>query len=266
MNGKVNHQKENSMNNSVYTLRETSTLYPNFHPTDILISLTIETWLSRHQMEEALKHGTSIKHLWLSELSWITNLGTSKAQENPTTSKSGVQIPNGGKCLLGTVSLKTSVTSKKLADVLMLVEVKMKKQEQFKFGKEMVQLPRNGQLNILIKKRKNQPREWMKTSVSISIDHSSSYQECQWRELSKWLELPTLSLRNTLREEKPRHSFSTVLKRLSKATTGKTIVLKSLEMEEAKTLELEQTVHQDGGNSGESKVPTLSTRKERSLM
>ena len=44
---------------------------------------------------------------------------------------------------------------------------------------------------------------------------------------------------------------------MSKVTTGKIIALKSMEMEEAKTLELELTAHQDGGNSGDTKVHTL---------
>jgi len=45
-------------------------------------------------------------------------------------------------------------------------------------------------------------------------------------------------------------------KRSSKATTGRTTVLKSMVMEEAQTLELELTAHQDGGNSGDTKIPT----------
>jgi len=71
------------------------------------------------------------------------------------------------------------------------------------------------------------------------------------------LELPTLLSRDMPREERHSNLCLMELKRSSKEITGRTIVSKSMEMEEAKTLELELTAHQDGGNSGDTKVHTL---------
>jgi hypothetical protein len=68
------------------------------------------------------------------------------------------------------------------------------------------------------------------------------------------------------REELPSNSSLMVLKSLFKVTTGRTTVSQSKETVETATSELKPTAHQDGGNSGDTKVPILLTKKERSSM
>ena len=63
INGKVNQPRVNSTKDSVFTLKETSTLFQPFQVADILISSTTETWSLRLEMEEEPKSGTSINNL-----------------------------------------------------------------------------------------------------------------------------------------------------------------------------------------------------------
>jgi hypothetical protein len=62
-NGKVNQEKENSTKTSVSMLKDHSISSHNYHPTDILISLTTETLSLRQRTEETLRHGGSTKNL-----------------------------------------------------------------------------------------------------------------------------------------------------------------------------------------------------------
>jgi hypothetical protein len=63
INGRENQLRDNSIRDSVSTLREISTLSQNFQTTDTLISSTTETWSSRFQTAEEPKSGTSTNNL-----------------------------------------------------------------------------------------------------------------------------------------------------------------------------------------------------------
>ena len=63
MNTKLNQLRVSSTKDSVFTLRETSTLSQHFHQEDILILSLTKTLLSRLEMEESPNFGTSTKSL-----------------------------------------------------------------------------------------------------------------------------------------------------------------------------------------------------------
>jgi hypothetical protein len=65
--------------------------------TDILVSLTIETWPSRLNMVETLKNGTSIKRPRPSEPNRTINHSISTAQEMARICKSGAPTHTGGR-------------------------------------------------------------------------------------------------------------------------------------------------------------------------
>jgi hypothetical protein len=59
----LNQRRESSTSNSVFMLKETSMLFQLYQVVDTLILSITETWLSRLQMVETLKSGTSINNL-----------------------------------------------------------------------------------------------------------------------------------------------------------------------------------------------------------
>jgi hypothetical protein len=63
MNTLMSQPRVNSTRSSDFTLKEISTLSPNFPQTDILILSTTGTWSSRLEMEESHRSGTSINNL-----------------------------------------------------------------------------------------------------------------------------------------------------------------------------------------------------------
>jgi hypothetical protein len=78
-------------------LKEISTLSQHWEVENTLTLSTIETWSSRHKMEERLKSGISISNLRQSEPDITTNLGISRVQEEQETCKSGVPTLDGSK-------------------------------------------------------------------------------------------------------------------------------------------------------------------------
>jgi len=95
--GQKSQRKESSTKNSVFMYREISTLFLIYHNIDTLRLSTIETWLSRLQMEIEVKSGTSINNQRPSRQDWTTNLGISRALEEPVRCKSGALTLVGGK-------------------------------------------------------------------------------------------------------------------------------------------------------------------------
>jgi hypothetical protein len=62
INGRVNQLRDNSTKTLVFTFREISTLFHTLNLQDTSILLTTETLLSRQEMEEEAKSGTSINN------------------------------------------------------------------------------------------------------------------------------------------------------------------------------------------------------------
>jgi hypothetical protein len=107
----------------------------------------------------------------------------------------------------------------------------MQKVRKLEFGEIIKVNIKDGELSILTKQRDLKPRELTMTSDSTSTDHSTSDQECFSRESLNSLELTTLSLRDTQREEL--NNSSTSMDRLtpSSLTDIKTDLLTSKTME-----------------------------------
>jgi len=136
--------------------KDHSTLSPNYHHTDTLISSTTETLLSRYQMEETLKSGTSINNHSPSEQSITTNHGTLRTPEIPTTCKYGAPTPTGGKSSSMKVNTSSTGRTEKL---LMYMEEKTKKEDQLSSGANTVEPTRDGRSSILIKLQRLQRKD-----------------------------------------------------------------------------------------------------------
>jgi hypothetical protein len=66
---------------------------------------------------------------------------------------------------------------------LMSTKERMLKDKNVSSGRDITMPTRDGELFMLTRQRRFQPRDTMEISVSIWTDHSISDQECQWREL-----------------------------------------------------------------------------------
>jgi hypothetical protein len=132
-------------------------------------------------MEERLKPGTSTKSERLSKLDTTTKIGISRAQEKLQICRSGALTLNGSK----SSNIRTNTLSiQQTKEFSMLCIQKMKKVKQSEFLLEMRKLKveqptRDGRLSILIKLHQLDLKDLTKSSVSTSIDHSISDQECQ---------------------------------------------------------------------------------------
>ena len=146
---------------------------------------------------------------------------------------------------------------------LMLLELKMKKVNQFRYTRHMANKTKNGMSDISMKPR-NKPRDSTVNSVSTSTDHSTSDQECQCKE--SWnLLVPTMSpLRDGERMFQHNNGGSIKNQRPSIHNNGRTMLWKFNPMVDHKTLDVPQVLHQDGGNCSRCKDNSLPTRKERS--
>jgi len=122
---------------------------------------------------------------------------------------------------------------------------------------------RDGRLSILTKHLRLEPRDSTRNSVSISTDHSISDPECQCKELLNATELTTFGSRDGERMSEPNNGTSMKSLRLSRTTTGRlTHLISNPTEDQAISDALLPT--QDGGRCSDTKVPQLSTRKERS--
>ena len=247
-----NQLRENSMRTSVLLFRETSTLFPRWHNTDTLTWSTTETLLSRHQMLERPKPGTSIKRHWPSRLDWTTNHGTSRPQVRPKTCKYGAPTQIGGK--------SSSMTKRKrhlptwlIRRYLMFQDQRMKKDKLLLSQVAMVKSTSNG-VYFTLTLSSNRPRDYTLNLDSIAADHSTLSQDSQWTE--SWnLLVPTISpLEDGERTLLLKLGCTTAPTRPSEATTGKTMLSKSNPMEDQQTLDAHPQSTQDGGNCSDTKT------------
>jgi hypothetical protein len=103
----------------------------------------------------------------------------------------------------------------------MLLVEKMLKAKLSIFGRKMVPMLKNGLSFTKTKKKNSEEKERMKSSTSRSIDHSTSDQECQCRELLNAGEQTMLSFLITFQEEEANNSSSMKHQRLSSHNNGK---------------------------------------------
>jgi len=111
-----------------------------------------------------------------------------------------------------------------------------------------------------------QPVDSILTSDGTLTDHSTWSQECQWRESLKLLVLTTWSSRDSPRVEWHNNSSMMESQRQSDHNNGRTIALKSNQMEDPAMSEWLQLSTQDGGNYSEQRALSSSMTTARSLM
>jgi hypothetical protein len=128
-------------------------------------------------MEEIPNNGTSINKLSPLDQDLTTNLGTLRAQEEPTTCKSGAPTQDGGKS--SPMKDNTSSTSR-TRKLLIFMETKMKKEERSKYGRDIMAPTRDGESSILTQRvLRKRPLDGTLNGVSISIDFSTLDQDSQ---------------------------------------------------------------------------------------
>jgi hypothetical protein len=132
----------------------------------------------------------------------------------------------------------------------------MLKETQFKYGKTMELLPKDGEYSILTRDQRLRLRDLMKNSVSTSTDHSISYQNFHSTELLRCLAEPTWSSRDGERTKDNNSSGSMKNLRPSEITTGRTIALTSKVTVAATTSEPSQVSTQDGGRCSDTRTTT----------
>jgi hypothetical protein len=113
----------------------------------------------------------------------------------------------------------------------------IRKDNQLEFLVPMVETTRNGTSFISTKLKLLQLRVSMKTSVSTSTDHSTSFQDSHNTESLKLLEQTILSSRHMQREDLDNNSTSIMFPRLSDLSNGRTMLWKSKAMVDHLTLE-----------------------------
>lgn len=130
-------------------------------------------------MEEILSCGTSINNPRLSEQDIIVNHGILRMLEEQTKCKFGVPTQDGSR--FSDTSLITSalLTQELMESALKFNKEKMRKDNQLFTLTDQSLHNKDGELFMLMRQRKSQLKELIKTLVSISTDHSTSDQDCQ---------------------------------------------------------------------------------------
>jgi hypothetical protein len=98
-------------------------------------------------------------------------------QVDQRTSKSGAPITTGGNSSL--IEMNTSATSRNKTSVLMLMDQKMKKEDQLSFGTDTMERTRDGKSFTLTKQSQFNPRDLTRNTDSTAQDHSTSSQDFQ---------------------------------------------------------------------------------------
>jgi hypothetical protein len=146
----------------------------------------------------------------------------------------------------------------------MLKEAKIKKVKQLVFMVTMEEEDKNGMLSILTKLRDHKPRVSTRTSVSMSTDHSTLSQNSHSTELLSATVPTTFGREDGELTPRLNNGTSMVSQRPSRTTTGSHTHLISNPTVDQPTSDVPLPT-QDGGKSGETKVVSLSMRKERYL-
>jgi len=114
-------------------------------------------------------------------------------QEKRTTCKFGVLTLNGSRSLS---SKLTGLPTFRIISTCTFQVVRIKKANQLLCMHKLKDLNKNGRLFTLIKLLRQKPKDLMKNSDSISIDHSTLYQSFHSTELLRASEPTTLLSRD----------------------------------------------------------------------
>jgi hypothetical protein len=150
----------------------------------------------------------------------------------------------------------TNSSTGRAAKYSMSKEEKMLKTKQLVFMVTAEESISNGKLSILIRLRVNKLRDSAKNGDSISIDHSTSDQDCHSKEYLSALVPTMLPSRDGETTKEPSNGTLMVSPRPSRTTTGNLIHLTSKEMVAHPTSDVLLPT-QDGGNSSDTKVLRL---------
>jgi hypothetical protein len=135
-----------------------------------------ETSSSRFQTVESPRDGTSTNnHLPLNQES-TTILGRLRATENHQIC--GLQAPtqNGGR---SSDSKDNTSSTSKTRRQLMSSRIRMLKDKRLLSGRDTMDSTKDGELSILTRRVRAQPRVTTKTSDSTLVDHSTSDQDSE---------------------------------------------------------------------------------------
>jgi hypothetical protein len=148
------------------------------------------------------------------------------------TCKSGAPTLNGSRSLS---SKLTGLPTFRIISTCMFQEVKIKKANQLLYMHKLKDLNKNGRFFTLIKLLRQRPRDSMRSSDSISTDHSTLSQSFHSTELQKALEPTTLLSRDGERMFLLNSGTSMRSQRPLEATSGRTMQWTSKATEEATT-------------------------------
>jgi hypothetical protein len=109
----------------------------------------------------------------------------------------------------------------------MSTKERMVKDKKLSCGRNTTDGTKDGELSIKTNIPRSNQRVTTPSSDSISVDHSTSDQECQCKELLNVLATPILDIRDMPRVERHNNGSSMEEARLSKVTTGRTEQSKS---------------------------------------
>lgn len=179
-------------------------------------------------------------------------------QEDQPISKSRTLTVAGSKSSDMKINSLSMSTTRRL---LMLQETRMLKDKTFKSGTETTEQTRDGELYTLTL-HKTWLRDSIKTSVSISIDHSTSNQDSQCTEWL-WHHQTELWRSHHWKERVWPHNNSTSMERqrLLCQTNGRINQWTLKEMEDPAE-SIPESPMPDGGNYSDTKTDSSSTRKE----
>jgi len=147
-----------------------------------------------------------------------------------------------------------SSTGQIIRHLMSMVE-KMKKEEKLSSGPNILETTRNGMLYILTNLRTSLRKELMKSSDSMSIDHSTLYPDFQCGELFKLKEATKSTSTDGLRTELLNNGGSTQFLRPLEINTGRTTAWKSQAVVEQMNLKSLVQSHPDGGRCSNGMVP-----------
>jgi len=188
-----------------------------WHLTNILISLTTETWSSRLKTEEEPKSGTSTNSQRPSELDTTINPGTSRVQAEQTICKSGQPTPDGSKF---SNMRATNSSIQPTTRYFQLMAERRMKDKVLSLMETKRELTNSGKSSMLTRLKRLELRVSTRNSDSISTDHSMSDQECQCKESLNATALTTSGSRDGERIPLPNNGTSMRFQRRSRTTTG----------------------------------------------
>jgi len=148
----------------------------------------------------------------------------------------------------------------------MLQEAKMRKELQLLYITNTTVTTKDGLYFMLIKPTRLQLKDSAKTSDSTSTDHSTLSQDSHSRELLSATVLTTSGLEDIERTSLHNNTSSIMSPRLLDLNNGRTMPWKSNPTEDQPIFISYQISNPDGGNSSDSRMDSLSTRKERLWM